>query len=70
MTLNQFINIPVCDCYIRIVFHDIVVADEDMNCNEDFFDTYVIPTYGGLTVKRVICIPNDTQMPILEIELE
>ena len=70
ITLKQFGLLPIYNYFLRIVFHDVMVFDEDMN--SDLIDSYIIPLYGDYEIRSVECFSGDIYHDgvILEIKLE
>ena len=70
LTLKQFYDFPVYNYFLRVVFHDVIVFDEDMN--SDLIESYIIPLYGNHKIQSIECFSDDRchDGAILEIKLE
>ena len=70
LTLKQFYDFPVYNYFLRVVFHNVTVFDEDMN--SDLIESYIIPLYGNYKIQSIECFSGDGYHDgaILEIKLE
>ena len=70
LTLRQFYNLPVYNYFLRVVFHDVMVFDEDMN--SDLIESYILPLYGDHKIQSIECFSGHRChcAAILEIKLE